>query len=39
MARLTNNLCDLKITLKVLDETYHYRHDGLPEQAFGVSAC
>lgn len=37
MAGLANNLCDLKTTLKVLEEKYHYRHDGLPERLAGVS--
>ena len=37
MAGLANNLCDLKTTLKVLEETYHYRHDGLPERLAGIS--
>lgn len=37
MAGLTNNLCDLKTTLKVLEETYHYRHDELPERLAGIS--
>lgn len=37
MTGLTNNLCDLKTTLKVLEETYHYRHDGLPERLAGIS--
>ena len=37
MAGLANNICDLKTTLKVLEETYHYRHDGLPERLAGVS--
>ncbi|HGS7071135.1 TPA: hypothetical protein ACMEW0_005300, partial [Klebsiella quasipneumoniae subsp. quasipneumoniae] len=26
MAGLANNLCDLKTTLKVLEDTYHYRY-------------
>ena len=37
MAGLANNLCDLKTTLKVLEETYHYRHDGLAERLAGIS--
>ncbi|HEC2559054.1 hypothetical protein AB4W76_30595 (plasmid) [Klebsiella pasteurii] len=37
MAGLANNLCDLKTTLKVLEETYHYRHDELPERLAGIS--
>ena len=37
MAGLANNLCDLKTTLKVLEEKYHYRHDGLPERLAGFS--
>ncbi|EPM0249212.1 hypothetical protein V6125_24330 [Klebsiella pneumoniae] len=37
MAGLANNICDLKTTLKVLEETYHYQHDGLPERLAGVS--
>ena len=37
MAGLANNLCDLKTTLKVLEEKYHYRHDGLPERLAGMS--
>ena len=37
MAGLANNSCDLKTTLKVLDETYHYRHDGLAERLAGIS--
>lgn len=32
MAGLANNLCDLKTTLKVLEDTYHYRYDGLAER-------
>jgi hypothetical protein len=36
MAGLANNICDLKTTLKVLEDTYHYRHDGL-ERLAGVS--
>ncbi|HBW2044064.1 hypothetical protein ACCQ67_27565 (plasmid) [Klebsiella pneumoniae] len=37
MARLANNLCDLKTTLKVLEDTYHYRYDGLAERLAGIS--
>ena len=37
MAGLANNLCDLKTTLKVLEETYHYRHGGLAERLAGIS--
>ncbi|HCM1919215.1 TPA: hypothetical protein N3A33_005303 [Salmonella enterica subsp. salamae serovar 28:r:e,n,z15] len=37
IAGLANNLSDLKTTLKVLEEKYHYRHDGLPERLAGVS--
>ncbi|AJB46326.1 hypothetical protein I4459_027295 [Klebsiella pneumoniae] len=37
MAGLANNLCDLKTTLKVLEDTYHYRHDGLTERLAGIS--
>lgn len=37
MAGLANNLCDLKTTLKVLEDTYHYRYDGLAEQLAGIS--
>lgn len=37
MAGLANNLCDLKTTLNVLGEKYHYRHDGLPERLAGMS--
>ncbi|HAT3915765.1 Uncharacterised protein [Raoultella terrigena] len=37
MAGLANNLCDLKTTLAVLEEKYHYRHDGLPERLAGMS--
>lgn len=37
MAGLANNICDLKTTLKVLKETYHYRHDGLAERLAGIS--
>ncbi|EJG2384179.1 Uncharacterised protein [Klebsiella oxytoca] len=37
MAGLANNLCDLKTTLTVLEEKYHYRHDGLPERLAGMS--
>ncbi|EJG2383266.1 MULTISPECIES: hypothetical protein [Klebsiella/Raoultella group] len=37
MAGLANNLCDLKTTLNVLEEKYHYRHDGLPERLAGMS--
>lgn len=37
IAGLANSLCDLKTTLKVLEERYHYRHDGLPERLAGVS--
>ncbi|MDS6633245.1 hypothetical protein QYS46_34085 [Klebsiella michiganensis] len=33
----TNNICDLKTTLKVLEDKYHYQHDGLPERLAGVS--
>lgn len=35
MAGLANNLCDLKTTLKVLEDTYHYRYDGLAERLAG----
>ena len=28
---------DLKTTLKVLEDKYHYQHDGLPERLAGVS--
>ena len=35
MAGLANNLCDLKTTLKVLEDTYHY--DGLAERLAGIS--
>lgn len=42
MAGLANNLCDLKTTLKVLEDTYHYRYDGwrngLPVSVCDVSA-
>ncbi|HCB1365447.1 TPA: hypothetical protein MYO09_005143 [Klebsiella pneumoniae] len=37
MAGLVNNLCDLKTTLKVLEDTYHYRYDGLAERLAGIS--
>ena len=37
MAGLAKNLCDLKTTLKVLEDTYHYRHDGLTERLAGIS--
>ncbi|MFO5519937.1 hypothetical protein ACLBP3_24930 [Klebsiella pneumoniae] len=37
MAGLANNLCDLKTTLKVLEDTYHYRYDGLAERLAGIS--
>ncbi|HBS6545014.1 TPA: hypothetical protein MAN02_005133 [Klebsiella pneumoniae] len=37
MAGLPNNLCDLKTTLKVLEDTYHYRYDGLAERLAGIS--
>ncbi|MCU4152234.1 hypothetical protein, partial [Klebsiella quasipneumoniae] len=37
MAGLANNICDLKTTLKVLEDKYHYQHDGLPERLAGVS--
>ncbi|EBQ8410775.1 hypothetical protein B6107_18765 [Salmonella enterica] len=37
IAGLANSLCDLKTTLKVPEEKYHYRHDGLPERLAGVS--
>ncbi|MBP3163572.1 hypothetical protein [Klebsiella pneumoniae] len=37
MAVLANNLCDLKTTLKVLEDTYHYRYDGLAERLAGIS--
>ncbi|MVT05922.1 hypothetical protein CD006_25500 [Enterobacter sp. 10-1] len=37
MAGLANNLCDLKTTRNVLEEKYHYRHDGLPERLAGMS--
>ncbi|HBT6130058.1 hypothetical protein, partial [Klebsiella pneumoniae] len=30
-------LCDLKTTLKVLEDTYHYRYDGLAERLAGIS--
>lgn len=35
MAGLANNLCDLKTTLKVLEDTYHYRYDG--QRLAGIS--
>ena len=37
MAGLANNLCDRKTTLKVLEDTYHYRYDGLAERLAGIS--
>ena len=37
IAGLANNICDLKTTLKVLEETYHYRNDGLAERLAGIS--
>ena len=37
MAGLANNLCDLKTTLKVLEDTYHDRYDGLAERLAGIS--
>ena len=37
MAGLANNHCDLKTTLKVLEDTYHYRYDGLAERLAGIS--
>ena len=37
MAGLANNLCALKSTLKVLEDTYHYRYDGLAERLAGIS--
>ena len=37
MAGLATNLCDLKTTLKVLEDTYHYRYDGLAERLAGIS--
>ena len=37
MAGLANKLCDLKTTLKVLEDTYHYRYDGLAERLAGIS--
>ena len=37
VAGLANNLCDLKTTLKVLEDTYHYRYDGLAERLAGIS--
>ncbi|HBT4616633.1 TPA: hypothetical protein MB295_001180 [Klebsiella pneumoniae] len=37
MAGLANNLCDLKTSLKVLEDTYHYRYDGLAERLAGIS--
>ena len=37
MAGLANNLCVLKTTLKVLEDTYHYRYDGLAERLAGIS--
>ena len=37
MAGLAKNLCDLKTTLKVLEDTYHYRYDGLAERLAGIS--
>uniref|UniRef100_UPI00397FBFF5 hypothetical protein n=1 Tax=Salmonella sp. s55431 TaxID=3159681 RepID=UPI00397FBFF5 len=37
MAGLSNNLCDLKTTLKLLEDTYQYRYDGLAERLAGIS--
>ena len=37
MAGLANNLSDLKTPLKVLEDTYHYRYDGLAERLAGIS--
>ena len=37
MAGLANNLCEQKTTLKVLEDTYHYRYDGLAERLAGIS--
>lgn len=37
IAGLANSMCDLKTTLRVLEEKYHWQHDGLPERLAGVS--
>ena len=37
MAGLANNRCDLETILKVLEDTYHYRYDGLAERLAGIS--
>lgn len=37
IAGLANNMCDLKTTLKVLEDKYHWQHDGLAERLAGVS--
>lgn len=37
IAGLANSMCDLKTTLNVLEERYHWQHDGLPERLAGVS--
>lgn len=34
---LANSMCDLKTTLNVLEERYHWQHEGLPERLAGVS--
>lgn len=33
IAGLANSMCDLKTTLNVLEERYHWQHDGLPERS------
>jgi hypothetical protein len=37
IAGLASTMCDLKTTLKVLEDRYHWQHDGLPERLAGVS--
>ena len=37
VAALANSMCDLRTTLKVLEDRYHWRHEGLTERLAGQS--
>ncbi|EJF0242739.1 hypothetical protein [Citrobacter sp. RHB35-C17] len=37
VAELASSMCDLRATLKVLEERWHWQHDGLAERLAGQS--
>ncbi|HGS6999384.1 hypothetical protein [Raoultella terrigena] len=37
VAALSNSMCDLRTTLKVLEDRYHWRHEGLTGRLAGQS--